>query len=90
MNKKANTALFIIGATLVNMLLIFIIMMLLIALTVVLFPDPSPGVAQVVFLFVFIASIALSFFIYNKIIKYISKKVDMDKYFHPIFRPKRR
>ncbi len=90
MNKKINTALFIIGATAVNMLLIFIIMTALIALTVVLIQNPSDQAAQVIFLLVFIASIGLSFFIYNKVIKFVSKKVDMDKYFHPIFKPRRR
>lgn len=90
MNKKLNTALFIIGATAINMLLIFIIMTALIALSVVLFQEPSEQAAQLLFLFIFVASIALSFFIYNRVIKFISKKVDMDKYFHPIFKPRRR
>ncbi len=90
MNKKLNTALFVLGATVMNMLLIFIIMIALIALTVVIFPDPSPGSAQVVFLMVFVLSIGLSFLIYNKLVKFFSKKIDMDKYFHPIFKSRKR
>ncbi len=90
MNKKANTALFIIGATLLNMLLIFLFIFLFIILAGLLFPNPSEGAVQVMFLMIFILAMGGSFGVYHLIIKLISKKIDMDKYFHPVFRPRRR
>ncbi len=90
MNKKTNTALFIIGATLVNMVLIFIFLFVFIILAGILFPNPSPGLAQVLFLLIFLFAMGASFGIYHLVIKFISKKVDMDRYFHPVFRAKRR
>ena len=36
-----------------------------------------------------IGSIAASFLIYSRLIKWLSRKVDMEKYFMPIFKKKR-
>ncbi len=90
MNKKLNTALFIVGATLANMILIFIFLVLLILLTGVLFPEPSPGFAQILVLLVFFLSLGLSFLVYHRVMKLLSRKIDMDAYFHPVFRPRRK
>jgi len=90
LNKKVNTALFILGATLVNMLMIFVLFFLLILLAGLLIPEPGQSTAQIIFFVVFIGSIAVSFFIYNKLIKWLTNKIDMEKYFHPIFRPRSR
>ena len=48
------------------------------------------SIGSVLFILLFFISIGGSFVIYNRIIKFISKKIDMDKYFHPIFRPRGR
>ncbi len=90
MNKKANTALFILGATLVNMVLIFVFLFIFIILAGLLFPEPSPGAAQILFLLIFLFAIGGSFGVYHLVIKLVSRKIDMDKYFHPIFRQRRR
>jgi hypothetical protein len=37
----------------------------------------------------FIAAIVVTFFIYNAIMKFVTRKIDMEKYFHPIFKGKR-
>ncbi len=90
MNKKVNTALFILGATLINMVLIFLFILLFVIIVGMLFPEPSPGAAQLMFLLIFVLSLASSFLIYHKSMKWIARKVDMDKYFHPIFRSRRK
>lgn len=90
MNKKANTALFILGATLINMIMIFLLFFILIFIASRLFPEPGQSTAQIIFLVIFITSIAGSFFIYNQLIKWLTKKIDMEKYFHPIFRPRKK
>jgi hypothetical protein len=87
MNKKVNTLLFVLGATAVNILItIFVFILLFVACVRLLPPEASTGVLP----FVFIAALAASFFIYNKILKIVTKKVDMDKYFDPIFKPRRK
>ncbi len=91
MNKKTNTALFIVGATIANILLMVILIIIGMALIAVIVPQGAGGqLAMVLFLLVFLVSIAGSFFIYHKVIQFISKRVDMEKYFHPIFKPRRR
>lgn len=89
-NKKLNTALFILAASLVNILLIFVLFMVFTLLAQLIFPSPSEGAAAVILLAVFFLSFGLSFFIYFKLVKLLSRKIDMDAYFHPIFRPKRK
>ncbi len=79
MNKKLNTALFIIAATVVNILIMFILMVLGFVLLAKLLPNASPGLAQGLSLLIFVLAMVGSFFIYNKIIKLITKKIDMEK-----------
>jgi len=91
MNKKMNTALFIVGATVANILLMIILIIIGFAGVSALLPQKTnPRFASILFLLVFLASIAGSFFIYHKVIQLISKRIDMEKYFHPIFKPRRR
>ncbi len=86
MNKKVNTAIFIIVATLLNLLLMILITGLLIFIVVQLV---SPKYAMIFFAIAFILGIALSFLAYSSIMKYISNRFDLDKYLHPIFNKNR-
>jgi len=91
MNKKTNTALFIVGATVANILIMIVLILIGFVIISALLPKNSnPQIASILFLVVFIGSIAGSFFIYHKVVQFISKRIDMEKYFHPIFRPKKR
>jgi hypothetical protein len=91
MNKKANTALFILGATVGNILIMIILIFIGFAIISLVLPGKTnSSLASILFLVVFLGSIAGSFFIYHKIIQFVSKRVDMEKYFHPIFRPRKR
>jgi hypothetical protein len=86
-NKKVNTVLFILGAAVVNMLTMFIILFLGIYLMGLLLSESArESIGQFMFILVFFVAIGGSFFIYNRLIRYMSKKYDLDKYFHPIFR----
>ena len=86
MSKKTNTVLFILGGTLFNILvtvLCFIFFFVVYARFI--FPHfPQAGSAWLIPI-VFTASIAASLLIYRLVIKLIMKKVDMEKYFDPIF-----
>jgi len=86
MNKKVNTLLFILGATLFNfivtVLCFFALLMLYASLLAPLISEEKRGWG---FPVIFIAAIALSFIIYRLVLKLILKKVAVEKYFDPIF-----
>jgi hypothetical protein len=85
-NKKLNTVLFILGATIVNILVMVVILIIGIALLGQLSETAQESAGQFLFILVFLVAIGGSFFTYNRLIKFISSKIDMEKYFHPIFR----
>jgi len=86
MNKKVNTLLFIFGGTVFNILIVVVCFIVLTLLyynfLMPLMPEESHSWG---FALIFLASIVLSFVLYRIIIKYLMKKVDVDKYFDPIF-----
>ncbi len=86
MNKRVNTILFVLGATVVNIIIMSIIFVtLLFAVTMVVSPELAPELGMLVFLVLFVVSIAATYLIYHKGVKYIAKKVDLNQYFDPIF-----
>lgn len=91
MNKKVNTALFIIGASVLNIVLMVVFFLLALALlSLVLSENTEAGTAQIFMLLAFVLSIGATYGVYSLLIKFISNRVDMEKYFHPIFRSKPR
>lgn len=86
MNKKLNTVLFILGATIVNILILFAVCVLLFVLYGrFVAPHVSPEVNSYSVLVIFMTGFAVTFFVYNLIINALGKKIDMDKYFSPLF-----
>ena len=90
MSKKTNTLLFILGGTVFN-ILVTIICFILFLLIYFKFlqpqlPENATGVALPV---IFVLAIVVSFLVYRVVIKIVMKKVDMEKYFDPIFGPRR-
>ena len=91
MNKKVNTALFILVATLFNIIItvgFFLLLLTVYAKFIMRFL--SEGAQAWSFPVIFIAAIAFSFVVYRFVLKLMLKKVEMEKYFHPIFGGKRR
>ena len=90
MSKKTNTLLFVLLGTLFNILItIFCFVGFLLIYTRFLNPRlPESGGAWALPV-IFVVSIAASFFVYRFAVKIITKKVDMEKHFDPIFGPKR-
>ena len=90
MNKKVNTVLFLLGATVFNLLIMFILIVLFLVLISAVFRDSlNPNVLSILMIVVFVGSIAASFFIYGRVVKWLSRKIDMEKYFFPLFRRKK-
>ncbi|GHV11493.1 hypothetical protein FACS189491_02820 [Spirochaetia bacterium] len=87
MSKKTNTWLFILGATVFNILITIISFLVLFFIYAKFIMGLLPGDTffAVFFVVSFIASIALSFIIYRVILKYLLKRFDVEKYFDPIF-----
>jgi hypothetical protein len=90
MNKKTNTILFILGATVFNLLITLILLVLLLVLYGrFLAPRLPEGISPWGFPVLFVGSLVLSFVIYRLALKYFMKKVNMEKYFSPIFGARR-
>jgi len=90
MNKKVNTAIFIVLATVVNIILmvtIFLIMLLLFGR----FIKEESSYTILFMMFIFLCSIGGTFFLYNNLIKWATKKFNLEEKLHPIFkgRPRR-
>ncbi len=91
MNKKLNTALFFLAATVVNMTIVLLLALLLFVPYALWLAPILPPVANLFALVVVvIGSMAGSFPIYRKLVDLFQKKVDMEKYFDPIVKPSRR
>ncbi|GHV41336.1 hypothetical protein AGMMS49546_17000 [Spirochaetia bacterium] len=90
MSKKTNTWVFILCATVFNILITIISFLVLLVLYArfIINMIPEEGAAWG-FPIIFIAAIALSFLVYRIILKQLLKRVDVEKYFDPIFGKKR-
>lgn len=86
MSKKTNSLLFILIATVVNILItllcLFILLVVYARFIAPLLPPESTawGIPLI-----FVCAIVLSFFIYRAGVKLFSKKVDIEKNFDPLF-----
>jgi len=90
MSKKTNTLLFIVGATFFNILVTFLsFIILLVIYGYLLLPRLPQSAGAWAIPVIFIASIVISFLVYRFAIKFIMKKVNMEKYFDPIFGSRR-
>ena len=91
MNKKVNTLLFILGATVFNILTTLLSLFLLAIIYVKTVPENLQQQAQAwPYVLIFIASIAISFVVYRYALRLLMKKVDIEKYFDPIIGNRRR
>ncbi|MDR0504138.1 MAG: leader peptide processing enzyme [Treponema sp.] len=86
MNKKVNTLLFVLGATLFNIIVAiisFILFTVIYAKFIMnMIPESGRGWG---FTLIFLAAIAVSFFVYRYVLKYLLTKVNIEEYFDPIF-----
>ncbi|MDR1326692.1 MAG: leader peptide processing enzyme [Treponema sp.] len=97
MSKKTNTLLFMLGATAFNVLITIITFVVLLVVygrvVVPLIPNPDPENPNPVIGWglplIFIGSIVLSFFLYRFILKKVTKRIDVDKHFDPLFTRRR-
>jgi membrane protein YdbS with pleckstrin-like domain len=87
MNKKLNTALFMLGATVFNLVLLFLLILLaMLAITALFGQRLGPSVMSILLIVVFLAAMVGSFLIYNRVVKWLARRIDMEKYFLPLFK----
>ena len=88
--KKRNTAVFVIIATIINLLLMMAFMIVGYVL-LARFGDPESTTANQVWLVViFLGSIGLSWFVYSRMVRWYAKRVDVDKKFAPLISPRKK
>jgi NhaP-type Na+/H+ or K+/H+ antiporter len=90
MNKKVNTVLFILGATVFNVLVTVLVFLLLLIIYAKLGRFLPEGVQMWSFPFTFLVAMAVAFIAYRSALRLLLKKIDMEKYFDPIFVRKQR
>lgn len=86
MNRRLNSILFILAATIVNiiaMVLIFGVFMILFARFIA--PHLAPSVNQIVLLVIFVGSVAITYVLYHRLMKWLSRRYPLEKYFGPVF-----
>lgn len=87
-NKTANTIIFMLVATVLNLVLLivfFIIGFLLLSLVMNAVPNMGEGLAAILVLLVFIFAIGMTFFIYNRLIKWATVKYNLNDKLAPLF-----
>lgn len=90
MNKNLKLALFLIGATLFNIVLMFVFIIVIVIVAGRLMGDnPNAVVFQIVLFVGFIGSIVLTFLIYGKVMKWLQAKYNLEQHFPQLFRKKR-
>ncbi len=85
MNKKINTIIFVIFSTIIDFIIIFIFLIIGIIIISLLSGHVSPIFQQILIIPLFLLSIFGTLFIHKFIIDFISKRIDINKYFSPIF-----
>jgi hypothetical protein len=58
----------------------------MLALTAIFGDRLGPSVMSILLIVVFLAAMVGSFLIYNQLVKWIARKIDMEKYFLPLFK----
>jgi uncharacterized membrane protein (DUF485 family) len=91
LNKKLNTFFFVLVATAINLVITIVVFFVMLMLFMrFIAPHISGEAVTWASMLIFILAIVLAFIIYQVIIKQFAAKVDMHKYFDPIFAPKNR
>ena len=89
MNRKVNTILFLLAATLFNIIIIVLIFVVGFAL-LGQFVLPYLGVVlrQLILIVLFCGSLIASYLIYNKSVRWLTTRYSLENYLEPIFRLK--
>jgi hypothetical protein len=91
MSKKSNSLLFVLAATVVNIVITLACMLLLLVLYARFIAPHLPQESAAWGIpVIFIGAVVISFLIYRAGIKFFSKKIDIEKNFDPLFGGRKR
>ena len=86
MDKKVNTILFVLGATLFNILISILSFAVLAFIYIKFIMAVVPEESRAwIFAIIFIAALVISFLLYRLVLKLIMKKIDINEHFDSIF-----
>ncbi|MCK9548548.1 MAG: leader peptide processing enzyme [Sphaerochaeta sp.] len=89
MSKRTNTLLFMLAATVANILLMMIIFIICFVL-LTRFVDPESSLVPLYLGLTFLVSIGGSFFLYSRIVKWLNVRFNLEEKLGPLFSKKRR
>ena len=81
MNRRVNTVLFLAGATVLNILLLFFYFLTFTGLAGLFLPDRTGALAIALWLALFAASLAAGWFTYRWAFRILRERVPLEKYF---------
>ena len=91
MNKKMNTLFFILAATAFNLIVMGGLMFVLLALLARIIPDSvGSSLALILMMLLFVLAILGTFLIYRWVLNLLSRRFDLEKYFIPLFKRRKR
>jgi hypothetical protein len=87
MNRRRNAILFLIAATIINILLLFFYFLVFQGITGLFLPDRSGWLAISVWGALFLLSLACGWFTYRWAYRILKERVDLERYFdHDLFK----
>ncbi len=86
MNKRLNSVLFILGATVANIVVMTILFLVLLVLFArFLAPVLPPWANQLGLLLLFVGAVVGTYLLYHRFMKWLSEKYPLEHYFGPLF-----
>ena len=86
MNKRLNTVLFILGATIFNILVMVVLFLILMVLFArFLAPSFPPAANQIILLVLFVGSVAATYLLYHRLMRWLTKRYELERYMAPLF-----
>lgn len=81
MNRRLNTILFLIAATALNLILMFVYFLIMMGLAGLVLPLRTGILGQILWLLLFALAVAGAFFTYKALFGWFRRRVGMEKYF---------
>jgi len=90
MNKKLNTVIFLIVATLLNIIIMLAVLVLLLAGLGMIISSVPESLRLILYSLVFFGALIGSYFIYHKLLKFIMDRYGLEQYLSPFFKTGRK
>jgi hypothetical protein len=82
-NKHVNTVVFLVGATLFNIVLMFFFLLLFLGLAGIFLPVRTGLWAEALWILLFLAAIASAWFTYRWLFNILKTRIRLERYFDP-------